>query len=262
MEPCPQFRSDASESPQAAPSLRWTAIITIAILMLIGCYLAAAVLAIPYFADLNGRFGPWYPRDLLGDFAAVGFYHLVANILLSVEEKNHPIRWLSFVGNCALYIILPAIPLAGILVQIPIVNEPFSHVFTERQQILCEIVLICPIVAFPIITFRRLRTLAIRFSKPTLACQIAIVAVGDAVSLAFFAVTQLLCWSRIVPDVLWNNLEAFALLLLPRALLMVFSLWSLYVLFEMAGHLLTYDRRAIGDWIVARTRPQSSLGIE
>jgi hypothetical protein len=91
----------------------------------------------------------------------------------------------------------------------------------------------------PLVTFLRLRKLAVQIGQVRLARLATIVAIGDAVSISAACVLPV---ARFNP---FGSIESFSgslAFLIPQVALLVFALGTLYVLFEMAGHFFNLAR--------------------
>jgi hypothetical protein len=229
-------------------AIRWRRIMAVAIVMLLVCYLAAWLLAVPGFVQQDSYiFDLWfYSPWILWGFVAVGLVHLVANVLLSIEEVERPTHWLRFLRDCLLFLIIPAVPVAGVLWGI---GKPVDRTIVPPlvTNIACGLFVICPLI-----TFFQLRKLALRIGQVRLARLAALVAIANPIVLVLMSIRGLV-WAgfRVGPlDAL--GMAAF---LVPRVALMFFALASIYVLFELAGLYFTSARRARSVLLPLMARP-------
>ena len=193
------------------------------------------MLVVPSFADPRepiwlDNFDPSTVWGLL----VIGLIYWVANILLSVERDRRPTRLLRFLRDCTWFLILPLIPLLGLIIQIARFSDVTLHdMFPDKTLDITSLsMLVCPLV-----TLFQLRKLALQIGQFRLAGQIRIVAIGDVLSLS---ATETMRWTRAAFRV--NDLSGALVFLLPRVALMFFAIGSLYVLFEMAGHFFNLAR--------------------
>jgi len=250
--PCPEcglaaHRSIIEHEHPKDSEPRWVQTIAVASVMLLASYLVAALVATLYIAGtLDDPFRVNYSVLSLWVLFAAGILHLIANTLLAAEERYRAFSWPIFLRSCVLYMFLPLVPLVGVMLQILFKTTgyfPWNSNPYLISSTICRVVLVCPIV-----TFLRLKGLAFRLSRPRLAEHIGIVAVGDAVSLVYVGLCQLLRWDS-YSHILLGYVAGFFFALLPLALVMLFSLWSLFVLFEVSGNFVESARQARINWI-------------
>jgi hypothetical protein len=233
-------------------AIRWRRIIAVATGLLLACYIATWLLALPGFVD---RAGIWfgfggYSESILWGLFAVGLVHLLANVLLSIEEAERPTRWAKFLRDFFLFLIIPAIPVFGIFWQVARLADVTVGDMGPSivARVACAMVAICPVI-----TFLQLRKLALRIGEVRLARFAVIVAIADPIVLALTSIPRLI-W----PDLLGIRLplEIGAMIfLVPRAALLFFALASVYVLFEMAGHYFNSARRTQSILLAPVPRP-------
>jgi hypothetical protein len=213
--------------------------------------------AIPYFSDIRaGLYLREYPERAFGLLTVITLLHWIANIYLSVDEHKHPTRLFPFLRDLALFAVLPVLPLFGVLMQAAQIGGSFLKFVRPHYQPTpyVPLALFATILFCPVVTFSRLRFAALRISRPGLARHIRIAAFGMAISLAFFGAAQAIAGSSEY-RVIQNIWLALVFALIPRAMLMFFSLSSLYVLFELSGLLMRFGRDGA-------VRPMGRVGIQ
>jgi hypothetical protein len=214
---------------------RWRRIITMSIVTILVSYLAAGFWAATLLAD--------FPRFRLPDsfmfnsalqgLLAVALVHWAGNMFLSIEKDCRPIRWLRLLPHAIWFIFVPLLPVLAALTELGRGMD-----ITTREMIPSAVpdVGLLAIVLCPLVTFFRLRKLAMQVGEVRLARQATVVAIGDVLSLLLMVGMQ--AWR-------FFNVQSFlgaVVFLLPQAVLMFFALASLYVLFEMAGHFFNLAR--------------------
>ncbi len=99
----------------------------------------------------------------------------------------------------------------------------------------------------PAITFFRLRWLALRLSRPRLAEHVTIVAVGCTASFVLVMVCAFAGWDEIRRA----DIYFFLLMVLPWALVALFNLWAVLLLFVVSQRFLRSAREARARWRAA-----------
>jgi hypothetical protein len=103
------------------------------------------------------------------------------------------------------------------------------------------------LVLCPPITFLRLRWLALRMSRPRLAEHVTIVAVGCAGSLVLMIACSIFAWG----DIRHADSSFVLLMVLPLALVGLFNLWAMLLLFLVSERFLQSARESRSRWRAA-----------
>ena len=218
---------------------RWRWIITASIVLILFSYLAAGFWAATLLADF-----PWFrPPDsfmfnsALRGLLAIALTHWVGNVFLSIEKDLRPVRWWRLLPYAIWFLLVPLIPVFGVMRE----SEPWAYATppgaalpSVTPELGYYAILLCPLV-----TFLRLRKLAMQVGQVRLGRLAAIVAIGDVVSLSAGCALQAVNFNPM------RNIQSFpgaVAFLLPQVVLIFFALGSLYVLFEMAGHFFNLAR--------------------
>jgi hypothetical protein len=103
------------------------------------------------------------------------------------------------------------------------------------------------LVLCPPITFFRLKWLAVQLSRPRLAEHVSIVAVGCAASLLL----MIACSAAVWQDIHQADIFFYLMLVLPTALVALFNLWAILLLFVVSQRFLQSAREARARWRAA-----------
>ncbi len=178
---------------------------------------------------------------ILSGALLAGILHWAANIQLSREDRSPPFRWIPFLHRWSLRIVpLPCI--IGIVLTIIIVTNfiPFPAISNFLLAGFSLTLLLCPTLSF-----FRLRTLALRLSRPRLAEHITIVATGFSISLIWtiigFAFGE------------FRHADAWFYLcnVIPLSLVGLFYFWSVLLLFFITPRFFRSARTAKVKWMAA-----------
>lgn len=244
---------------------RWVWSVAIATLLLLVAYLMPVVaLALEVAADDDVVVAP------LVLLAAAALLHWIANIMLSRDDRQRPLRWWQRAHRWALRLapigpLLAAIGgamlgIAAALWPLP-TTWPAPSTFTRaiaNHLPLWELLIAVFAGLFifcPTLTFLRLRWLAKRLGRNRLAEHIGIVAAGSVVGMAA-------CLFVAVPagGIIRHSGVAFALLVgMPAVLFVLFTVWSVGVLFVICPLFFRSARHARNKWIAADAARRVSL---
>jgi hypothetical protein len=267
--PCPECGLAAHRSvfehfhPDDCPP-RWVASIALASVLLLISYVGLAlffafmVFAPPQFGNVMfgvninifGRIGPWSPQWMIIGLLALAVLHAIANFLLSRNDRRHATRRISRMQRWALRIV-PLSPIVGLgLIEYvywfqPNVNGnwwPSYGNYRTASDWLCALLAFCPAI-----TFYRLRWLAMRLSRPRVAEHVTIVAVGCAAALLLLIIFETCLWR----DIRDADIYFIAVVVLPCAMMGLFNLWAMFLLFVVTQRFLQSATEARARWRAA-----------
>ncbi|MGD0464397.1 MAG: hypothetical protein ABSB74_18085 [Tepidisphaeraceae bacterium] len=252
--PCPECGLAAHRSviehshPDDCPP-RWVAMIAAASVLLLISYAGFALFLVV------GLSGPM--RGLWGDVLFYGLQvlavlHAAANFLLARDDRRGASKGIWRVHRWLLWIV-PLLPIAGLAV-ILLYSLQFMLRFLFPRTLWwvggmedLSLGLVLAAVLCPAITFFRLRWLALRLSRPRLAEHVTIVAVGCSASFVLLIVCAFAGWDEIRRA----DIYFFLMLVLPVALVALFNLWAMLLLFVVSQRFLQSAREARARWRAA-----------
>jgi hypothetical protein len=230
---------------------RWVAMIAAAAVMLLVSYVGFGLFLMLMLVRAANSI------IFIGDVGIMGIYcglvalailHAVANILLSRDDRKHSSRGISRSYRWVMRI-LPLLPIAGLVGMGTFIFwiqfYDWWMWLSAGQSIMAW--LIAALILCPPFTFFRLRSLALRLSRPRLAEHVTIVAVGCAASLAFMMFCAVAAWG----GVRHADIYFFLLMVLPWVLVALFNLWAMLLLFLVAERFLQSAREARARWAAA-----------
>lgn len=165
--------------------------------------------------------------------------HLVANVMLSRDDRRREFRWRGFLHRWMLRI-APLFPVVALVLVLLLQ----TNVFNPGQLDQWISLLMLPTLLCPALSFFRLRRLALRLSRRRLAEHITIVAVGALVSLLFAAI----CVWFLVQDVRHPDARFYIVTVMPVSLIVLFNLWALLLLFVIVPRFFRSARMAQENW--------------
>jgi len=215
--------------------------------MLLMAYLAVVFLfvisALPIDTDTNA----WNKtRFLILEIATL--IHFVANVLLSREDRRRPFKWSSFLHRWALRV-LSFLPLVGAVADI------FAFLYWVHIP---DVVGVCLFLSFvivflcPIFSFLRLRSIALRLSRPRLAEHLMIVGIGNVIAPLVLLTLRILANSG-TPDGTLEWLVGGGAIIL----MVLFALWSVLLLYLTTIRFFDSARKARANWDAADAARQS-----
>jgi hypothetical protein len=248
--PCPECGLAAHRSvidhvhlDDCRPGWVWS-ISVATILLLISYVLALGEIIYLVWVSFNSDVDTSSPVALVTLLLATTIIHLVANWILSRDDRPRPAKLRGKLLRWALRI-LPIGPVACwifLAVSIWKTNE-MPNWLLNWANVICY-TLLAPILVCPTLTFFRLRWLAIRLSRPRLAEHIGIVATGSA----FTFIAAALCTAFALHLVRHADALFFFGVVLPWSLVGLFMLWSLLLLFVIANRFHRSARQAAKIW--------------
>jgi hypothetical protein len=174
----------------------------------------------------------------------LAFLHAAANYLLSRDDRKHSSRGISQLQRWGLRIfsLFPILTLTAIYW----VYWEHANMWWIYQSDGDDLVngLVATIALCPPITFFRLRWLALRLSRPRLAEHVTIVAVGCAGSVLLTMAFVGVGWSNIRH----GDMYFFFLVVVPCALVALFELWAMLLLFLVSERFLKSARESRARW--------------
>jgi len=189
---------------------------------------------------------PWLIQVYWG-LVVLAFVHAAANFLLSRDDRRHASRGISRLHRRALRV-LPILPILGLGTMYYVWLRTANNwwIYQPAAQTLST-GLIATVALCPPVTFLRLRWLAQRLSRPRLAEHVTIVAVGCAASLGIMIACSVLAWGNI------RHADASFLLLMvvPLALVGLFNLWAMLLLFLVSERFVQSAHKARARWRAA-----------
>jgi hypothetical protein len=186
-------------------------------------------------------------REVFWGLVVLAFLHLAANFLLSRDDRKHASRGISRLHRRALRV-LPILPILGLGMMYYFYWLHLANwwIYRDTAQDISYGLLVA-LALCPPITFFRLRWLALRLSRPRLAEHVTIVAVGCAGSIALTIACSLLAWG----DIRHADASFVLLMVVPLALIGLFNLWAMLLLFLVAERFLQSAREARARWAAA-----------
>jgi hypothetical protein len=258
--PCPECGLAAHRSviehshPDDCPP-GWVGMIAAASVMLLISYVGFGLLLAWMLAgDESIVFGfDWEIHRYLGQpeifcgLAALLIVHATANNLLSRDDRKGDRGGTSRVHQWGLRLL----PLAPILSLAVIADVNWGHSaglwIDENDARSLSNWLMGALVLCPPITFFRLKWLAVQLSRPRLAEHVGIVAVGCTASLLLMIACSVVAWQGIAK----SDVIFYLMLVLPVALVALFNLWAMLLLFVVSQRFLQSARESRARWRAA-----------
>jgi hypothetical protein len=211
----------------------WVRAIAVGSWLLLTAYCGAALLLLNLVLILDGVWSG--PNSQQMNYVAGGaqfllmLVHAAGCYLITIREKARKRPILASIAAVALRLAslppIAAVALAAALSWMPTRSlMQFAHSIDIDSLLQC---LVAPLMICPPLTFLRFRQLALRLSRPRLAEHVTIVAAGSAVSLVVLALSIPLRTG--VPT--GSNFALFMTIVVPSALVCLFNLWALLLLF-------------------------------
>ena len=183
-------------------------------------------------------------------FNAMAWLMLLATVLnlagcitLARDDRPRAFAWRRFMLRWSLQV-LPAFGMAGALVEV--LEYTLMPMPSPAMQSVSAVMSL-PLLLCPTITFIRLRQLALRLNRRRLAEHIGIVAAGAGASLLLMVVAV----AFVSDHIRRADAVFYAFVVLPVALVALFNLWALLMLFVITPAFFNSARQAAARWRAA-----------